>query len=184
MNQTQAIQSLGRTKGTVGDEVTVFTQYVDAQKAVDTLSDEGFPVENVQIVGHDLRLIENVTGRLTFGKAVLGGAASGVWLGALIGMIWVIIVGEFGALLWAAGLGALWGAAFGAIPYFMSRGTRDFTSTTSVVPNTFAIYCQTDKIAECRRILTEKGILRPSAPPVDLDEPPMYGERITPPAEA
>lgn len=182
MNKTQAIQSAGRFAAPVGEELTVFTEYAAAQQAVDTLSDSGFPVENVQIVGRDLRLVENVTGRLTAAKAIGGGALSGAWLGVLIGLLWLIMTSEPAAILWAAVLGAIWGAVFGAIPYFMSRGTRDFTSTTSVVPGSFALHCRSEKVTECRRVLVEHGILAPQTPPVDLSTPPQYGERITPEA--
>ena len=33
----------------------VFDKYEDAQRAVDTLSDQGFPVQNVLIVGTELK---------------------------------------------------------------------------------------------------------------------------------
>ncbi len=39
-----------------------FDDYEAAQRAVDRLSDNGFPVEKLDIVGSDLRLIERVTG--------------------------------------------------------------------------------------------------------------------------
>ena len=64
----------------------VYDDYAAAQKAVDFLSDEGFPVQNVLIVGTDLRQVERVTGRLTTGRVAGAGAASGAWLGLLIGM--------------------------------------------------------------------------------------------------
>lgn len=180
MNQTQAIQSAGRFATPVGEEVTVFSDYAAAQKAVDTLSDSGFPVQNVQIVGRDLRLVENVTGRLTAGKAIGGGALSGAWLGVMVGLLWLIMTASAGAILWGAALGALWGAILGAIPYFMSRGTRDFTSTTSAVPGSFALHCRTETLAECRRMLIEKGLLAAPSAPVDLSTPPLYGERLVP----
>ena len=41
-----------------------FDDYESAQRAVDRLSDDGFPVENLDIVGSGLRLVERVTGRL------------------------------------------------------------------------------------------------------------------------
>ena len=65
----------------------VFEKYVDAQKAVDTLSDNQFPVENCLIVGTDLKQIERVTARLTWGRVALGGLLSGVWLGLFVGLI-------------------------------------------------------------------------------------------------
>ena len=45
--------------------VASFGTYEEAQEAVDRLSDDGFAVESLDIVGSDLRLVERVTGRLT-----------------------------------------------------------------------------------------------------------------------
>lgn len=67
--------------------IAVFDNYADAERAVDRLSDLRFPVERVAIVGHDLRMVEQVTGRLNYGGAALKGAASGALPGALIGWI-------------------------------------------------------------------------------------------------
>ena len=44
--------------------VARFDDYQSAQRAVDRLSDDGFPVEKLDIVGSGLRLVERVTGRL------------------------------------------------------------------------------------------------------------------------
>ena len=181
MNVTQGVQSAGKFAGPVGDEVIVFSDYAAAQKAVDALADAQFPVENVQIVRRDLRLIENVTGRLTAGKAIGGGALSGAWFGVMIGLLFLIIGMGPGAILWGAIMGGIWGAAFGAIPYFMQRGERDFTSVTTVAPTSFAILCARESVAECRRLLTEQGMLAPVAAPVDLSVPPAYGERVAGP---
>ena len=57
--------------------LTSFDDYVDAQKAVDTLSDNGFPVQNTAIVGVDVRIVESVLGRLTWGRAALNGLLTG-----------------------------------------------------------------------------------------------------------
>ena len=48
-----------------GVQVGSYDSYEQAQAAVDYLSDEKFAVENVTIIGTDLRMIETVTGRLT-----------------------------------------------------------------------------------------------------------------------
>ncbi len=58
--------------------IGVFSSHAEAQKAVDTLSDEQFPVQNCLIVGTELRQLERVTGRLTWGRVLVGGALSGV----------------------------------------------------------------------------------------------------------
>ncbi len=68
----------------------VFDKYADAQQAVDTLSDQEFPVQNCLIVGTDLRQLERVTGRLTWGRVLLGGALSGIWLGLFVGLIFAL----------------------------------------------------------------------------------------------
>ena len=65
----------------------VFETYPEAQRAVDYLSDNGFPVQNLLIVGTDLKQLERVTGRLTRGRVALGGALSGAWLGAFVGLV-------------------------------------------------------------------------------------------------
>jgi hypothetical protein len=49
-----------------------YPTYAEAQRAVDYLSDQQFPVQQVTIVGVDLMQVERVTGRLTWPK-VLGG---------------------------------------------------------------------------------------------------------------
>ena len=54
-----------------------FEKYEDAQKLVDTLSDKEFPVQNCLIVGTDLKQLERITGRLTWGRVLLGGAGLG-----------------------------------------------------------------------------------------------------------
>ena len=53
--------------------VARFDDYEAAQHAVDRLSDDGFPVEKLDIIGSDLRLVEKVTGRLTRGRAIGAG---------------------------------------------------------------------------------------------------------------
>ena len=70
-----------------GVQVGSYDGYEQAQAAVDYLSDEKFPVENVTIIGTDLRQIEKVTGRLTQGRAIAAGAAGGAWWGLFVGLL-------------------------------------------------------------------------------------------------
>src|SRR5215218_5498819 len=67
--------------------LAVYDDYAAAQKAVDFLSDNEFPVQNLMIVGTDLKRVERITGRLTTSRVALGGLLSGVWLGLFIGLI-------------------------------------------------------------------------------------------------
>lgn len=50
-----------------GEEVASFASYAEAQHAVDSLSDEGFPVQCLTIIGTDLRQVERITGRMSWG---------------------------------------------------------------------------------------------------------------------
>ena len=121
--------------------VATYPDYPAAQRAVDFLSDQRFPVEQVSIVGSDLRLVENVLGRLTVGRAALTGASGGAWFGLLIGLLF----GIFSTYNWfavvATGIvaGAVWGAIFGAIAHAATRGQRDFLSRSSLVANQYAV---------------------------------------------
>ncbi|MFD5011993.1 general stress protein [Streptomyces chartreusis] len=65
--------------------IASYTTYQEAQRAVDHLSDHGFPVERVAIIGQNVRLVEQVTGRMGHGGAGLQDAASGALSGALLG---------------------------------------------------------------------------------------------------
>lgn len=67
--------------------IAVLDNYADAERAVDRLSDLRFPVERVAIIGHDLRMVEQVTSRLNYGGAGLKGAASGALAGVVVGWI-------------------------------------------------------------------------------------------------
>src|SRR6476661_9390489 len=67
-----------------------YDTYDAAQKAVDYLSDHEFPVQDVLIVGTDLKQLERVTGRLTQGRVIGAGALSGMWLGLFVGIIFSV----------------------------------------------------------------------------------------------
>ena len=70
-----------------GWPVGSYATYVEAQRAVDFLADRDFPVADVTIVGVDLMLVERVIGRLTWGRVLLSGAASGAWFGLFVGLL-------------------------------------------------------------------------------------------------
>ena len=60
-----------------GEQVAAYGTYLEAQRAVDHLADKHFPVQIVTIVGLDLRMVERVTGRLSYPRVALAGALSG-----------------------------------------------------------------------------------------------------------
>lgn len=118
--------------GSAGSQVLAeFDTYPEAQHLVDYLSDEGFPVAHVRIIGIGIHSVEQVTGRLTTGRAALAGAASGAWFGLLIGLIlglFTVGTGWLAVILGGIVIGAFWGALFGFVAHWATRGRRDFSS--------------------------------------------------------
>ncbi len=136
--------------------VATYHDYPGAQRAVDYLSDNQFPVERTSIVGTDLRLVENVLGRLTTGRAALAGAASGAWFGLLLGLLLGIFsdAGWISVILIAVAIGAVWGAIFGAIAHAATGGRRDFTSRSSLQASQYAVMVDADISEQARQLLT------------------------------
>ncbi len=138
-----------------GDEVAAYDTYLEAQRAVDYLSDEKFPVQHVTIVGTDLRMVERVTGRLTYGRVAVAGALSGAWFGFFVGLLLTLFGGpEAGGVLFVAiALGAGFGLLFSVLSYSFAGGRRDFTSSSQIVASTYAILCATEQAGEARAML-------------------------------
>ena len=139
-----------------GLPVGSYPTYAEAQRAVDYLSDNKFPVEQVSIVGTDLRLVENVLGRWTVPRAAGAGALTGAWFGLLVGLLLSIFTDSAWLVLIIAGvlIGALWGAAFGAVAQAATRGQRDFTSRSTLQASRYAVTVSADHADEAFGILS------------------------------
>jgi len=147
-----------------GVPVGSYETYEQAQRAVDFLSDEHFPVQHVTIVGNGLRMVERVTGRLTQGRAAATGAAGGAWWGLFIGVVLMIFssaeANAFLLLLLTVISGAVFGAVFGIIGYALTGGKRDFTSQSSVVATSYEVLCQYQHAEEARGLLARLSMQR------------------------
>ena len=142
--------------------VARFDDYETAQRAVDRLSDDGFPVENLDIVGSELRLVERVTGRLTRGRAAAAGALSGLWAGLLFGILIGLFTSGHSFLAVAAtgaALGAGWGAAFGYVAHASTKGRRDFSSVRHLVATHYDLIARGGTVDRARSTLSEAGLL-------------------------
>ena len=146
----------------------VFERYAEAQRAVDHLSDHDFPVQNCLIVGTDLRQVERVTGRLTWGKVLVGGVASGLWLGLFVGLL-LSVFGTGGTLAILSStmlFGAVFGAVWAAAGYAATRGRRDFTSVSQVVATRYELLVEHKFAQQGRELLaTLDGASQPGAFP-------------------
>jgi hypothetical protein len=135
--------------------IGAFPDYPAAQRVVDHLADNRFPVERTAIVGTDLALVETVLGRMTTARAALVGAGTGAWFGLFIGLLFgIFTVGNWVAVI-LAGLviGAIWGAVFGAVAHAMTGGQRDFTSASSLRANQYAVTVEADVADQARQLL-------------------------------
>jgi hypothetical protein len=145
-----------------GMPVGTFPTYARAQEAVDYLSDNEFPVENVTIVGTGLRLVEQVTGRLTRGRVIQAAALTGTLWGLFIGGVMLLFGGNNVSIvvpIITALIGAAFGALSGSMAYAATGGKRDFTSRSGVVATSYEVVCQA-KVAEDARNLLGRLALR------------------------
>ena len=132
-----------------------FPTYAGAEAIVDRLSDGGFPVEHVRIVGNGLRSVERVTGRLTAGRAAAAGVVSGAWFGLLVGLLlglfspdtsWLTVL--FGSTL----IGAFWGALFAFLAHRATGGRHDYASVKALEAEQYAVYVDADRADEAIRL--------------------------------
>ena len=139
-----------------GWPVGSYAKYEEAQRAVDHLADNEFPVADVTIVGVDLMLVERVIGRLTWGRVLATGAASGAWLGLFVGLVLVAALAArrgLSSILTGLAIGVVFGVVSGAITYGASRGRRDFTSQSQLVAGRYDVLCQPRNAEKARDML-------------------------------
>jgi len=136
----------------------LFDRYEDAQRAVDYLSDHEFPVQNCMIVGTELRQVERVTGRLTYGRAAMAGAASGAWMGLFVGILLSLFSNgnsAFAAVVTGILFGVVFGMAMGLATYAATGGRRDFTSVTQVVATRYEVLVEHKLLLRAQELLQQ-----------------------------
>lgn len=141
-----------------GEIISTYDRYQDAKHAVDVLARSGFPVQRVSIVGNDVRSVERVTGRLSYGRVAWMGSLSGAYLGLFLGLLLFIFqpdnAGIGGVFLAAIVIGAGFGMLFGLLSYALNRNRRDFSSVMQMVATRYDLVTDAEQLHEARRILT------------------------------
>lgn len=189
-----------------GEQIARYPTYLEAQRAVDHLSDKEFPVQHVTIVGTDLQMVERVTGRLSYPRVAVAGLASGAWFGLFVGVLLSLFASPEDTVLPifpAIAIGAAFGILFSVISYALTGGKRDFTSSSQIVASQYALLCAGEHAHKARGLLGEIGGTvgglgtarpvttapagAPTHPPVPphppQDVPPQPGEPVYPPQQ-
>lgn len=136
--------------------VGVYDSYPDAQKVVDFLADAKFPVQNLAIVGTELRSVERVTGRRTWATVFGVGLQNGITTGLLVSMLmWFLQPGENFMLLLGYGLsmGLVVGVVISVVAHLMTRGRRDFTSVSQTVATKYEILAEHKVAGQARELV-------------------------------
>lgn len=138
-----------------GDVLGTYETYVEAQKVVDVLAKADFEVKKLSIIGNDLKSVERVTGKLSYGRAALAGAASGAWFGLFLGLLLFIFspTPNFAVVASAALIGAGFGMLFSLATYGLNRRRRDFTSMTQVLATNYQIIIDPSLTTKAQAVL-------------------------------
>ena len=140
-----------------GEIISTYDHYADAMHAVDRLARANFPVNAVSILGNDLRSVERVTGRLSYGRVAAMGAGSGAYLGLFLGLLLFIFQpdnsGIGGVFISAIAIGAGFGMLFGVLSYAMNRNRRDFSSVMQFVATRYDLITAPELVMQARGIL-------------------------------
>jgi hypothetical protein len=138
--------------------VATYSSYAEAERAVDHLSDKGFPVERAAIVGTGLKTVEQIAGRLTTGRAALLGAGQGATVGLLFGLLFGLFFDGpafFGVILYGLVAGTIFGAILGAITQAMQGGRRDFASIQTMQAERYELQVDDEVSAQAKQLLAE-----------------------------
>lgn len=137
--------------------VATYPTYGEAQRAVDYLSDQKFPVERTAIVGEGLKMVEQVTGRLDWGRAAGLGFGQGIFIGLFVGLLFGLLGLGGGNLLFAVGygifMGGVTGLLWGVVGYALSGGRRDFTSTSGMKADHYVLLADPEVAEQARSLL-------------------------------
>ena len=138
--------------------MATYGDYPAAERAVDHLSDQGFPVERAAIVGTGLKTVEQIAGRMTTGRAALVGASQGAMIGLLFGLLFGLFFNGpdfLGVVLYGLVAGVIFGATFGAVGPAMQGGRRDFASVRSMQAEKYEVQVDHEVSARAKQLLAE-----------------------------
>ena len=119
-----------------------------------------FPVENCLIVGTDLKQVERVTARLTWGRVALGGRCRASGWASSSGLILSLFSRRRARSRCCSHrpLRRLFGLVWSLVGYAFTRGARDFSSVSQVVATSYEVFSEHKFAQQGRQILADAGI--------------------------
>ena len=134
--------------------IAEFDTYEEAQALVDRLRDAKFAVEHVRIIGTGLTTVEQVLGRMTYGRAALSGALGGAWFGLFIGLLFGLILADtWGWVVWSVLMGAAFGMIAAVAQHAFTGGKRDFASVQGLKAARYGVQVTNEHAAEAVRLM-------------------------------
>jgi uncharacterized membrane protein len=149
--------------------VAAYPTYAEAEQAVERLAKANFPVEHVTVMGRGMRMVEQVTGKVTWIDNVIRGMLTGALVGLLVGWLFGVfdwfnpIVSSFWLAIDGFWFGALVGSVFGFVTWLFMRGRRDFASVGGLQAERYELHVDDEFANEAERILS--GAPAPAATP-------------------
>ncbi len=175
------------SKAGVAQTITTVASYRD-RAAVNAAASKLIAAEidpkAITITGTGLESVERLIGKFTVSTALRNGAGNGLFFGLVLASFSLLFRPEAppAAFLGMLLVGLATGLLLGVLSYMMTRRKRAFQSTTEVKAQQYDLGVTAAFVAPARKAL---GLVTEvTRPPVDLSEPPRYGERIAPSADA
>jgi hypothetical protein len=134
-----------------------FEAYEQAQKTVDYLVEKHFPVENLMIVGTNLRLVERVIAPRTWPRVLGRGALSGIGTGFLLGLMLLLFMGgdnPMAMLLLGLAIGIFTGVVTAGLGRSLTGGKREFDSLRDTVATNFEVLVEHKVAQQARELLS------------------------------
>ncbi|HET8868378.1 MAG TPA: general stress protein [Agrococcus sp.] len=162
-----------------GVVVASYETYDQAQAAVAKVSGSEGELAGLAIIGNDLKLVERIVGRLTWGKVAMRGALRGLGFGAFLGLMLLLFVPEaMGSVLVFPLLGLAFGILLAVVQHSLMRRKRDFASTQQVLAARYDVVAPQESAGKAMHIIGQReGAAAPTEAQLQSAPPPQPSQQ-------
>ncbi len=156
-----------------GVVVASFETYDQAQAAIAKVSSADAELAGLAIIGNDLKLVERIVGRLTWGRVASRGAIRGLGFGAFLGLMFLVFVPEaVSSVLVFPLLGLAFGILLAVVQHALMRRKRDFASTQQVLAARYDVVAPRERAGKAMHIIGQRDAM-PSEAQLQSAPPPQ-----------